>query len=78
MNTSLLTEGIAIMGIGMGVVFSFLVLTIFAMIIMSKVVGYLNKIFPEATAQIANTNNKKTSDNDAQIALAIVAAMAKK
>ena len=78
MNTSLLTEGIAIMGIGMGVVFSFLVLTIFAMIIMSKVVGYLNKIFPEATSQIANTNNKKTSDNDAQIALAIVAAMAKK
>ena len=75
MNTSLWIDGLSVMAIGMGVVFSFLVITIFAMMIMSKVVGYLNTIFPEAAVQGAGV--KKSSD-DVEIAIAIAAAMARK
>ena len=76
MNTSLWLEGLSIMAIGMGVVFSFLVITIFSMIIMSKVVGYLNTIFPEAVSQTGTS--KKSSSDDAEIAIAIAACMARK
>ena len=75
MNTTLWLEGLSIMAIGMGVVFSFLVLTIFSMIVMSKVVGYLNTIFPETTIQ---TGTSKKSSNDAEIAVAIAVAAARK
>lgn len=77
MNTALWTEGLAIMLIGVGVVFTFIVLTIFSMIIMSKVVMYLNKIFPEAVTQTANVSKSAVSD-DSQIAVAIAMAMTKK
>ena len=75
MNTTLWLEGLSIMAIGMGVVFSFLTITIFSMIIMSKVVGYLNKIFPEIA--VSSGGAKKTSD-DAEIAVAVAVAMARK
>ena len=75
MNTTLWLEGLSIMAIGMGVVFSFLVITIFSMIIMSKVVSYLNKIFPEIA--VSSGGAKKTSD-DAEIAVAVAVAMARK
>ena len=77
MNTALWTEGLAIMLIGVGVVFTFIVLTIFSMIIMSKVVMYLNKIFPEVVPQVAGAPKAKVSD-DSQIAVAIAMAMTKK
>ncbi len=76
MNTTLWLEGLSIMAIGMGVVFSFLIITIFSMIIMSKVVGYLNKIFPEVSVQGAAV--KKSSSDDAEIAVAVAVAMARK
>ena len=75
MNTSLWVEGFSIMAIGMGVVFSFLIITIFSMMIMSKIVGYLNTIFPEVA--VSSGGAKKTSD-DAEIAVAIAVAMARK
>ena len=77
MNIELWTEGLAIMLIGVGVVFSFIILTVFAMNIMSKVVLFLNKIFPEVATQTANAPKIKVSD-DSQIALAIAMAMTKK
>ena len=76
MNTELWLEGLSIMAIGMGVVFSFLIITIFSMTIMSKVVRYLNTIFPEAVAQTAGV--KKNLSDDAEIAIAIAVAMARK
>ena len=69
-------DGLTTMIIGMGVVFTFLVITIFAMQIMSKVVAYLNKIFPEAVTQTAVV--KKSSSDDTEIAIAIAACVARK
>lgn len=79
MNMELLQEGGVVMLIGVSVVFSFLLLTVFAMQIMSKIVCYLNKIFPEATVEI-NNQSKKTDSSafNAEIAVAIAAVMAKK
>ena len=76
MNTALWTDGLSVMAIGMGVVFSFLIITIFSMTIMSKVVRYLNTIFPEAVVQTAGV--KKNLSDDAEIAVAIAVAMARK
>ena len=77
MNTSLL-EGSMVMAIGMGTVLTFLCLTIWAMTVMSTVVGYLNKIFPEAVVETAGAKVRKSSSNDDEIAAAIVAALFKK
>lgn len=79
MNLMLLEEGLIAMCIGMGVVLSFLIILIFAMSIMSRVVGYLNKIFPEVVAAPAKAKSKSASNakEDEQIAVAIAAVMAR-
>jgi len=77
MNLMLLQEGLIAMCIGMGVVLSFLVILIFAMGIMSRVVGYLNKIFPEEVAAPAKAKKSASAKEDEQIAVAIAAVMAR-
>lgn len=76
MNENLLL-GIQMMGIGMGFVLAFLCIMIGGMFIMSKVVGYLNKIFPEAVEEVKKTV-KKVAEEDSVIAAVIAAVMAKK
>lgn len=71
MNETLL-EGLTLLGIGMGFVLSFLCVMIVAMTIMSRVVGYLNEIFPEVV-EVAERKSVSTDDG-AAIALAIAAA----
>ena len=71
MNETLL-EGLTLLGIGMGFVLSFLCVMIVAMTIMSRLVGYLNKIFPEV-AEVTEKRSVSTDDG-AAIALAIAAA----
>ena len=73
MNT-VLTDGISVMLIGMGTVLCFLCILIISMHIMSGIVIYLNKIFPEIKE---NVNNTKPSGDDC-IALAIAAVFNKK
>jgi len=70
----LLTEGLSAMCIGMGTVFSFLCITIVAMIVMSNCIKYLNTIFPEAVATPASAPAKSTS-SDEEIALAVAVAV---
>lgn len=77
MNSTLI-EGTMVMAMGMGTVLTFLCLTILSMVVMSTVVGYLNKIFPEVVAEPAGAKVKKASSNDEEIAAAIVAAMFRK
>lgn len=75
MNENLVL-GLQMMGIGMGFVLCFLCLLIVSMMIMSKVVGYLNKIFPEAVEEVKKIA-KKVADDDSVIAAVIAAVLAK-
>lgn len=74
MNIDLLYDGLFVMAIGMGMVFLFLVIMIFAMKGMSYLVEILNKYFPEEVPEIKTSKAKKTS-NDEEIAIAIACAM---
>ena len=62
----------------MGTVLAFLTVLIFAMGIMSKIVGWLNKIFPEAVKEVKTTAKKVASNVDEAIAVAIAAIIAKR
>lgn len=70
-----LESGLLLLVIGMGFVLCFLTILIFSMGIMSKVVLWLNKLFPEAVPEVV----KKASSNiDEAIAVAIAAIKARK
>ncbi len=75
MNENLLL-GLQMMGIGMGFVLCFLCVLIVGMMLMSKIVGYLNKIFPEAVEEVKKVA-KKVVDDDSVIAAVIAAVMTK-
>ena len=78
MNETLI-QGISVMSIGMGTVLAFLCITIFSMLIMSDIVGKLNRIFPEVVPQVASGKAKKAaSSNDEEVAVAILSAILKK
>ena len=75
----ILIQGISVMCIGMGTVVAFLCVTILSMFVMAAVVGKLNQIFPEAVPQVAGAAKKAVSSNDdSEVAVAIVAALFKK
>lgn len=76
MNSGL-TDGLSLMAIGMGTVLMFLCILIISMHIMSKVVIWLNKIFPEAIPATTGAKPVAASNDDA-IAVAIAAALAKR
>ena len=73
-----LENGLALLLIGMGTVLAFLALLIFCLRIMSKVVSWLNKIFPEAVDEVKSAAKKAASNIDEAIAVAIAAIMAKR
>lgn len=73
-----LANGLVLLGMGMGFVLCFLVILIFVMGIMTKVVAYLNKIFPEAVEEVKTTAKKVSANVDEAIAIAIAAVMAKR
>ena len=73
-----LENGLALLAIGMGFVLSFLFLLIIGMSLMSKIVQYLNKIFPEAVEEVSSAAKKVSSNVDEAIAVAIAAIMAKR
>jgi len=62
------------MAVGMGIVFSFLVILVFAMLIMSSVVAWLNKVCPVVVAEAKQAKKAATND-DSTIALVIAASM---
>lgn len=70
-------EGIVVMTIGLTVVFCFLTILVFAMSIMSKVIGFINKIFPEVVVVPAGAAKKANVSDDEAIALAIAVAHAR-
>ena len=66
-----LGNGLALLALGMGFVLAFLCILIFLMGIMSKVVLWLNKIFPEAVEEVSSTAKKVASNVVEAIAVAI-------
>lgn len=72
----MLNEGLATMAVGMGTVFSFLVILWIVVMGLGKIVAYLNKIFPEQVQTVTKT--VKTVSDDINIAVAIAAAKLKR
>ena len=74
LNPEVWVTGGTTMAVGMGIVFSFLVIMVFAMLIMSNVVAWLNKVCPVVVAEVKQAKKVATND-DSTIALVIAAAM---
>ena len=75
LNAELWAQGGVTMLVGMGIVFSFLVILVFAMMIMTKCVLFINKICPEAVVE--QKTKKATASDDSEIAAAIAVAYSK-
>jgi len=75
LDASLWTTGLTSMSVGMGIVFSFLVILIFAIMIMTKCIAYINKICPVVVPEV-KTAKKVSATDDSEVALAIAIAMA--
>ena len=74
MDMTLLKEGAIVMVIGMGTVFFFLAIMIFAMNINERVLKFIGKYFPEEVPEV-KTTKKKVENSDDEIALAIACAI---
>ena len=71
-----LANGLELLGIGMGVVLSFLLIMVFVMGIMTGAVRQLNRLFPETVEGVKNSAQKVSANVDEAIALAIAAVKA--
>ena len=78
MNNGILENGLILLVMGMGFVLCFLTILIFSMRIMSKIVLWLNKLFPEAVEEVKTAAKKASANVDEAIAVAIAAIMAKR
>lgn len=80
MNIELLKAGFLLMIIGMGFVYFFITIMIFAMNINSKILAFIAKFFPEEIEEEQTISSKKrtNNNNDAEIALAIACAYAER
>ena len=74
----ILENGLILLVMGMGFVLCFLTILIFSMRIRSKIVLWLNKIFPEAVEEVKTAAKKVSTNVDEAIAVAIAAIMAKR
>lgn len=70
----MIEEGLFIMLLGIGFVLAFLCILIFAMGIMSKVVCWLNTIFPEQVFVVEKPSKKASDDEAIAVALAVIKA----
>lgn len=70
----LFEQGLALMGIGMGFVFAFLVIMIYSMNGMSKAVSALNELFPEEVKVAVKPGKRSNVSEDEAIAVAIAVA----
>lgn len=72
LNADLWATGLTTMCVGMGIVFSFLVILVFAIFIMSKCIAFIDKICPVPTE--APKAKKAATSDESEIALAIAIA----
>ena len=71
-----LKEGLVLLAIGMGVVFSFLFIMVVSMNAMSIFIKWLNKFFPEEMEVVEKKGAKKNVSEEEAIAVAIAVARA--
>ena len=76
LETSIWITGLTTMVVGMGIVFSFLVILVFAINIMVKIVEVVNRLCPVPVEEVKTT--KRVSSDDDAIALAIAVAASQK
>lgn len=72
----MLNEGVITMAVGMGTVFSFLVILWLVVMVMGNIVSYLNKVFPAEIQTVTKT--VKNAVGDIEIAIAAAAAKCRK
>ena len=77
LDASLWATGLTTMVVGMGIVFSFLVIMVFAINIMVKCVEVVNKLCP-LPVEVEKTTKKSAKSDDSEVAIAIAVAMAQK
>ncbi len=77
LEASTWATGLITMVVGMGIVFSFLVILVFAINIMVRCVKVINILCPPK-AEEPKTTKKISSNDDAMVALAIAVAASKK
>lgn len=68
----MLENGLIVTIVGMGTVFMFLTLLVFAMSIMSKTVAWVGKFMPEVQETPVTVSTKRaSSDEDVAVAIAV-------
>ena len=77
MDLTLFKEGCFVMIIGMGTVFMFLTIMIYAMNINTYVLKFVNKYFPEEVPVENKSAKKQVSTSEEHIALAVACAIHK-
>ena len=77
MNATLWNDALLVMIIGMGTVFVFLTVMIWAMDFNGKVLQFVNKIWPEEVPEEAKPRRISQTSDEEEVALAIACAMAK-
>lgn len=70
----MLLDGLVIMALGMGVVFTFLIIMVLSMCVMAKIVAVIGKYFPEKV-QEESKGSKAIEQND-EIAVVLAAVKA--
>ena len=77
LESSIWATGLTTMVVGMGIVFSFLVILVFAINIMVKCVEIVNKLCPLPVEE-PKAAKKISKSDDTEVAIAIAVAMAQK
>lgn len=70
-------EGVIVMLIGMGVVFIFLAILVYAMGIMSKFIQKFNLLYPEPVEEERKSAKSSAANENEAVAVAIAAVMAR-
>lgn len=74
---TVLEEGSVILMLGIGFVLAFLCILVFAMQIMSKVIGVLNKYYPEKIVEQGKPSKRPNVSEEEAVAVAIAVAYSK-
>lgn len=72
LDMQLWAQGSTTLLIGMGIVFTFLVILIFAIMISAKVVTLIDRLFPPLKEE--TKSSKKSSTDESEVALAVAVA----